>query len=73
MGEELITITKSEYYGLKKSESHLSILEARGVDNWSGYCGPNTYCEECDTEYEWFEVTKCAECGADMPDPYDIY
>ena len=71
--EKTITIPLSEYESLQKASAHLDILEARGVDNWSGYCGPTTYCRECDAEYAWFEVEKCTECGAEMPDPYDYY
>ena len=32
-----ITITKDEYFGLKKAALTLEILESSGVDNWEGY------------------------------------
>ena len=32
-----ITIKRSEYRRLLKSEAELEFLEAWGVDNWSGY------------------------------------
>lgn len=31
-----ITITKWEYFGLKKDEEELLALQCAGVDNWSG-------------------------------------
>lgn len=35
--DEMITIAKSEYEYLRRSELKLSCLEEAGVDNWSGY------------------------------------
>lgn len=41
----IITITRDEYYKLKCSEAKLCLLECGGVDNWEGYCDSlnNTY------------------------------
>ena len=38
--DETITIQLAEYNELKRSQAVLEWLEARGVDNWSGYCTP---------------------------------
>jgi len=32
-----ITISKTEYFSLKKDELELSLLEVGGVDNWEWY------------------------------------
>lgn len=32
-----ITITKKEYFGLRKAEMEMSLLERGGVDNWEWY------------------------------------
>ena len=37
MGEETITILKSDYDRLLRDSDWLGYLEAAGVDNWSGY------------------------------------
>jgi len=45
MDEKTITITKTKYEYLKRSEQKLNALEAAGVDNWDGY----------DLAMEWME------------------
>ena len=35
---ENVTISKREYEALKRVDAHMNILDARGVDNWYGYC-----------------------------------
>lgn len=37
MGEETITVRKSQYEYLRKRDEFLSNLEDAGVDNWDGY------------------------------------
>lgn len=37
MEEKFVTITEDEYLALKDEVMFLNILEAYGVDNWSGY------------------------------------
>lgn len=36
MTEEMVTITKKEYYELQERVRWLDALEAAGVDNWEG-------------------------------------
>lgn len=66
--KEKIEISKEHYLSLLRSEAHLSELENRGVDNWSGYVGPMFYCRECDNESEWYEVDgECPKCNKEIP------
>jgi len=37
MGDELITITKAEYFKLLDDQAMLDSLIECGVDNWDGY------------------------------------
>lgn len=47
-----IEITIKEYEALKIAETHLLILEARGVDNWQGWCNMPIR-DDFDTEQEY--------------------
>jgi hypothetical protein len=38
MKQETITITKEEYFNLRKADLEIDLLENNGVDNWEGYC-----------------------------------
>lgn len=37
--EPMVSITQKRHASLLRSESHLSALKERGVDNWDGYVG----------------------------------
>lgn len=52
MTEKTVTISEKEYERLKWDSLCLSFLEARGVDNWSGYGTPPDP-EDYETEEEW--------------------
>lgn len=66
---EMVTITKAEYERLLEVDAHMNELDARGVDNWDGYCGSKNYCDECDEEMTWAE-TKCPKCGTEVSNEY---
>lgn len=62
-----ITISKARYNYLIRSEAHLNELEMRGVENWEGYVGSMFRCNQCDAEYEWYEVEySCPNCDHDL-------
>ena len=52
MGEEMILVSRKEYEQLKWRDGWLDLLEARGVDNWQGYCYPPDR-DEYNTEEEY--------------------
>lgn len=70
---EKVTISKSEYESLLVDAAHLSVLEGLGVDNWCGYVGPYTHCNECDADEISWNHDKCPECGGDELDDADDY
>jgi len=62
MGEEMILVSKSEYDSLVRDSDLLAFLEARGVDNWEGYCGPPVR-EDYETDKEYREAYEEALYG----------
>lgn len=64
MTEEMVTITKNEYEGLKWDSIVLEFLSAKGVDNWEGYQTPPLP-EDYDTEEEWLQAWDAALYGDD--------
>lgn len=69
--EDTVTIPRVNYEDLKNDSIHLSILEARGVDNWGGYVSMGILCNECYTDHSYHE-TECTNCGELLPDIDDI-
>jgi len=52
IANDMVALTKSEYEKLLHTQLHMDILEARGVDNWHGFCGVPRR-EDYDTEEEY--------------------
>ena len=49
--QEMITITKEEYYKLVDAYHYLGCLEAAGVDEWQGFdIAVSMYNSECDEQ-----------------------
>lgn len=64
-----VTITKKEHERLMTVDAHMDELDARGVDNWGGYCGSQNDCDDCGAEFNW-GPEECPKCGADVSNEY---